>query len=72
MYERPRAEIDAAGIKLLPQSLNEAIDELRQDEVVQSALGPIAGDFIAMKANEWAEYDGQVSRWEVDQYLTSF
>ena len=72
MYERPAAEIKAAGIKTLPQSLNEAIEELRQDEVVQSALGPIAEEFIEMKAGEWADYDGQVSRWEIDQYLTSF
>jgi len=71
MYERPAAEIAKAGIKVLPQSLSEALEELRQDELVQSALGPIAEEFIAMKANEWAEYDCQVSRWEVDQYLTS-
>ena len=71
MYERPAAEIAKAGIKVLPQSLSEALEELRQDELVQSALGPIAEECIAMKANEWAEYDCQVSRWEVDQYLTS-
>ena len=53
------------------RALSEALEELRQDELVQSALGPIAEEFIAMKANEWAEYDSQVSRWEVDQYLTS-
>ena len=72
MYERPLDEIKASGIEVLPQSLAESLEALRQDEVVQSALGPIAAEFIAMKAAEWAEYDSQVSRWEVDQYLTSF
>ncbi|NKB70469.1 MAG: type III glutamate--ammonia ligase [Candidatus Latescibacteria bacterium] len=72
MYERPLDEIRAAGIEILPQSLNEALEALRQDEVVQGALGPIADEFIAMKTDEWAEYDGQVSQWEIDQYLTSF
>ena len=42
MYERPLDEIAAAGIQLLPQSLAEALDALRTDEVVQSGLGPIA------------------------------
>jgi glutamine synthetase len=72
MYERPLDEIRASGVEILPQSLTEAIEELRQDEVVRAALGPIAEEFIAMKADEWASYDSQVSRWEVDQYLTSF
>ena len=71
MYERPAAEIAKAGIKVLPQSLSEALEQLRQDELVQSALGPIAEEFIAMKANEWAEYDRQVSRRAVNQYQTS-
>ena len=72
MYERSATDIRSAGIQMLPQSLSEALEELRRDEVVQSALGPIAEEFIAMKAHEWVEYDGQVSRWEIDQYLTSF
>ena len=72
MYERSLEDIRKAGIGILPQSLTEAIEALRQDEVIQSALGPIAPEFIAMKANEWAIYDHQISRWEIDQYLTSF
>ena len=71
MYERPLDEIQAEGIQVLPQSLAEALDALREDEVVQSALGPIADEFLKIKADEWAEYDGQVSRWEIDRYLTS-
>ena len=71
MYERSLDEIQAAGVQLLPQSLAEALDALREDEVVQSALGPIADEFLQIKADEWAEYDSQVSRWEIDRYLTS-
>jgi glutamine synthetase len=72
MYERSLEDIRKAGIGILPQSLTESIEALRQDEVVQSALGPIAPEFIDMKANEWSAYDSQISRWEIDQYLTSF
>ena len=71
MYERSLDEIQAAGVQLLPQSLAEALDALHEDEVVQSALGPIADEFLQIKADEWAEYDSQVSRWEIDRYLTS-
>ena len=71
MYERSLDEIRASGVGVLPQSLAEAVDELRRDEVVQSALGPIAAQFIEWQAAEWAAYDSQVSRWEVDRYLTS-
>ena len=71
MYERSLDEIRASGVGVLPQSLAEAVDELRGDAVVQSALGPVAAEFVELKAAEWAAYDSQVSQWEVDRYLTS-
>jgi glutamine synthetase len=72
MYERSLSELRESGIKLLPQSLWEAVEELRQDQIVQSALGPIAEEFIDLKIKEWETYDGQVTRWEIDEYLTFF
>jgi glutamine synthetase len=72
LYERSLAEIEAKGIRLLPQSLVEAIQELRTDEVVRSALGPIADEFITLKQREWETYDRQVTPWELNQYLTFF
>lgn len=72
LYEKPLTEIMEAGIKILPQSLWEAVQELRQDQVIQRALGPIADEFIDLKTKEWQTYDGQVTQWEVDEYLTFF
>jgi glutamine synthetase len=72
MYERSLDEIREKGIRILPQSLWEAIEQLRGDEVVRSALGVIADDFIELKTREWQTYDQQVTRWEVDEYLTFF
>jgi glutamine synthetase len=72
MYQTTPAERDARNIRLLPQSLPEAISELERDEVVQSALGPIYQEFVNLKKAEWAEYHAQVSRWEIDRYLTLF
>ncbi|MEE2659663.1 MAG: type III glutamate--ammonia ligase [Candidatus Latescibacterota bacterium] len=72
MYERSLVEIRDSGVQILPQSLSEALEELRQDEVVRSGLGVIAEEFIELKTREWETYDRQVSRWEVDEYLTYF
>jgi glutamine synthetase len=55
---------------LLPQNLNEAIDALEKDDVVRSALGPIADEYIKLKRAEWREFMCHVTPWEVDQYLT--
>ena len=72
MYERPLDEIRAQGIQILPQSLGEALDELRQDDVIKSALGVIANDFIDLKTREGETYGQQVTAWEIDEYLTCF
>ena len=72
MYERPLAEILDEGIQILPQSLLEAVQELRSDQVVQDALGVIAPEFINLKTREWETYDAQVTQWEIDEYLTFF
>lgn len=70
LYERSLPDIRDAGIRLLPQSLAEALEAFRSDEVVRGALGVIADEFVELKAREWETYHKQVSQWEVDQYLT--
>ena len=57
--------------ELLPQNLFEAVTALEEDEVVRSALGPIADEFIRLKKSEWSEFmRGQVTPWEIKRYLT--
>jgi glutamine synthetase len=70
LYERSFKEISEQGIKLLPQSLAEALKELRSNPVVMSSLGEIANEFIAFKEREWSTFDRIVTQWEVDNYLT--
>lgn len=72
LYERSLEEIRAAGIRLLPQSLHEAIHELKNDEIVRASLGVIADEYLDLKTKEWETYDRQVTPWEVNQYLTWF
>lgn len=63
-------EMARRDVRLLPQSLTEALGELERDEVIQAALGPIAAEFLRLKRAEWDEYHRQVTAWEVDLYLT--
>ena len=72
MYDLGLEEIARRGIRLLPQTLSEALDALRSDEVVQGALGVIYDEFVELKEAEWKEYHRQVSQWELDRYLTMF
>lgn len=73
LYEMPDEEISRRGIKQLPGTLNEAIDELEADPVICDALGDhVLGHFVEAKRAEWNEYRTQVSQWEVERYLEEF
>ena len=72
MYDLGLEEIRRRGIRILPQSLAEALGELRQDELIQESLGVIYNDFVELKEAEWKEYHRQVTPWELDRYLTMF
>ena len=72
MYALGLEEVQRRGIRILPQSLYEALEELKADSVVQGALGPIYDEFLTLKEGEWKQYHRVVSRWEVDRYLTMF
>jgi glutamine synthetase len=59
------------GIDLLPTNLKEALEALREDDVIREALGQEFSDFyIELKMQEWHEYHNTVSQWEIDRYLT--
>ena len=72
MYERPLSEVVEKGTGILPQSLLEAIHELRGDTVILDAMGVIGPEFIDLKLREWETYDARVTQWEIDEYLTFF
>jgi glutamine synthetase len=58
------------ALTTLPGSLGEALEALKNDEVIQQALGPhIFERFVEAKQQEWDEYRLYVSQWELDRYL---
>ncbi len=66
--ERRKYRIDE-----LPRDLHEALNELEKDDVIRAALGPhIYERFVEAKREEWQEYIGQVSEWELNRYLGQY
>ena len=73
LFEMDAATIAARGIRELPGTLGDAIDELEADPVIAGALGDhVLSHFVEAKRAEWDEYRTQVSDWEVERYLDTF
>jgi glutamine synthetase len=72
MYDIDPQEIARRGIGIVPQSLYEALEELKSNAVIQDALGAIYPEFLRLKEGEWRLYHREVSSWEVERYLTLF
>ncbi|TIC87773.1 type III glutamate--ammonia ligase [Nocardioides sp. GY 10113] len=60
----------------LPNTLIEAIDLMRADDVVSGVLDAagegVADYFADIKRREFIDYHAAVSAWELDRYLTAF
>jgi glutamine synthetase len=66
--ERRKYRIDE-----LPRDLHEALEMLDRDTVVKDALGThICERFVEAKREEWQEYIGKVSEWELERYLSVY
>jgi glutamine synthetase len=73
MYETSLETARSEGLRFLPQTLSEALDEFEADDVVRGALGSeLAAEFLRIKRTEWVRYHNDVSRWELNEYLTLF
>ena len=70
IYEMDQEELSQLGIKQLPGSLAEALEELKGDKVLTEALGAeIYEAFVRAKKSEWDAYRTRVMDWEVETYL---
>ena len=60
------------GIEPLPRSLDEALDVMEGSELARVTLGDhIFEWFLRNKRTEWAEYQAQVTPFELERYLPS-
>lgn len=59
--------------RLLPATLGEALEGLREDTLIRETLGDtIYEGFLEAKTIEWTDYRQQVHSWEIDRYLPVF
>lgn len=63
-------ELTALGVKALPVSLRQALEEARKSEFLEKLLGKkLLNAYISAKDAEYDDYRKTVSSWEVEKYL---
>src|SRR5690242_17954001 len=73
LYHFDDTMIRKQGVRTLPGSLEEALNEFGADEVIQSALGAhVCEWFNEAKRAEWNDYRIRVTPWERDRYLMTY
>jgi len=57
----------------LPGTLEEALSELEEDDVIRDALGAhVYERFASAKRLEWEDYLLEVTAWELHKYLPMY
>lgn len=77
VYHLNEAKLKELGIKVLPSSLKEALEEWASDDVCVRALGrENAEKYLELKMQEWREYEAhmpenknEVTWWEQQKYI---
>ena len=65
--------LEGRGIRALPETLKDALEEMEKDPLIMDVLGDhVAGHYIRGKRKEWTEYQTRVSSWELDKYLVIY
>ncbi|WP_164667268.1 type I glutamate--ammonia ligase [Virgibacillus doumboii] len=73
IYDMDKSERIKNGVKDLPATLMDALEELEKDAVIKGALGNhLYEHFMKAKLIEWDMFRTAVHPWEREQYLTSF
>jgi glutamine synthetase len=70
IYEMSTGERTAAGIRSLPEDLNEAIHAAQDSKVLRDCLGEHVHEFlIRNKREEWDSYKAYVTPYELERYF---
>ncbi len=73
MYLKTPADLEAAGIEMLPKTLNDALDAFEADPLPKQVFGDaMHSSWLAFKRQEWLAYMNHVSDWERARYLKFF
>ncbi len=70
IYKLSNERRKALGIRELPTTLKDALDEMKSDGVIHRTLGSHIFDaFIEYKTNDWNQFCLYVTPWEIMKYL---
>jgi glutamine synthetase len=77
IYHLAETERKHLGVKTLPASLKEALQEWQSDDICTNTLGKdTAEKYTQLKTQEWQEYEphtpkdkSEVTTWEIQKYL---
>jgi len=73
VYELTEKEREEAQLTTLPRNLEEALEDLQQDDLICQALGEhTLSRFLNIKYKEWQEYRSEVHPWEIRRYFKKF
>ena len=73
VYEMDDEVRAAHNIHALPETLEDALEAMAQDELIMDVLGEhVSRHYIKGKMKEWTEYQTRVSSWELDKYLVTY
>lgn len=73
IYVMTKAEREEIGVKDLPETLMDALNQLQESKVIVDALGEhLFEHFIEAKEIEWDMFRTQVHPWEREQYLRTY
>jgi len=73
IYELDHESRAERKIDLLPTSLADAIEALKNDSLLRDTLGEhLFQRYVNVKMKEWAEFKQQVTPWELETYLDIF
>jgi glutamine synthetase len=73
IYELTEANRKLREIDTLPSTLKDALEELKNNKVIRSALSDVTFEsYYSGKMKEWLDYSTSVSEWELKKYLEIF
>lgn len=73
IYAMTKKERKENGVKDLPSTLKDALEEMEKDPIIIQSLGEhLYEHYVTAKEMEWAMYNNTVHPWEREQYLTTY
>ena len=69
-YKSGKRDLKAAGIDLLPKTLQHALDAMEEDQLAGEVLGEMKEIFIEWKTREFDDAFYRVSPWQLDKFLS--